>query len=400
MHFLNERKLDSQTLFYFCFGAWYVTEIIFKSTLSLPAIENYVTFFISFLLFIQIVVFQIYETEEIGIIVPISILVLVITITSQEFYILSSWLFIVAFKDADLDHVVRLAFKSLTFGIIAVIGLWAIGVIPEKITYRGLIVRHSLGFSHPNQLGFAIFQWILCYFYIRWEKIRLADIMVSGVLAFFVHKVADSQTAVACILIVALFVIAVKILDYANLSYQAMLSRVCSIGSLVFMTGSLILMWIDVKQNLILKAFDFFLSSRFSVCHQILKLYGSSLFGQRVYVGNAARTMLGITFNTYMDNAYATLWLRFGIVFAVFFIIAYRLQYREFRQVPKVIMILFVFSIYGIMESGLYQLYHNIFVLLFAFLLYKNKPWPESFFESEWSEEGAAEHELQSGMSL
>ena len=116
-------------------------------------------------------------------------------------------------------------------------------------------------------------------------------------------------------------------------------------------------MWIDVKQNLILKAFDFFLSSRFSVCHQILKLYGSSLFGQRVYVGNAARTMLGITFNTYMDNAYATLWLRFGIVFAVFFIIAYRLQYREFRQVPKVTMILFVFSIYGIMESGLYQLY-------------------------------------------
>ena len=352
------------------------------------------TYFISLLLFIQIVFFQTYAIEELVIIVPISILILLITINSQEFYILSSWLFIIAFKEADLDQVVRIAFKSLTFGIIAVIGLWAIGTIPDKIAYRGLNIRHSLGFSHPNQMGFAFFQWILCYFYIRWEKIRLADIMLSCVLALFVHKVADSQTAVACILLLALFVIAVKILDYFNLNYRAMLSRVCTVGSLVFMIGSLILTWIDVKQYAILKAFDLSLSSRFSVCHQILRLYGSSLFGQKVYVGDAARTRLGITYKTYMDNAYATLWLRFGVVFIFFFIVVYCFQYRKFKSVPKVTMILFIYSIYGIMESGLFQLYHNIFLLLIAFLLYQNKPWPASFFESEWSEADATEQEL------
>lgn len=111
---MKELKLNSQSLFYFCFGLWYIAEILFKSTLSLAAIENYVTYFVSFLLFIQIVFFQTYEPEELFKIVPMSIIIVIITINSSEFFILSAWLFVIAFKDADLDRAVGIAFKALT----------------------------------------------------------------------------------------------------------------------------------------------------------------------------------------------------------------------------------------------------------------------------------------------
>ena len=111
---MEDRKINSQTLFYFCFALWYGTEIIFKSTLSLPNIENYITYFVSFLLFIQIVFFQTYEPEELFKIVPMSIIIVIITINSSEFFILSAWLFVIAFKDADLDRAVGIAFKALT----------------------------------------------------------------------------------------------------------------------------------------------------------------------------------------------------------------------------------------------------------------------------------------------
>ena len=391
---MENRKLDSQTLL------WYGMEILFKSMLSLPAIENYVTYFVSFLLFIQIAFFQTYEPDELVEIVLISLLIIVITINSNEFYIMSSWLFILAFRDADLDKVVKIAYKLLTIGIMLIVGLSVIGAIPDRILYRGMTVRHSMGFSHPNQFGLAVFQWVLCRCYLRWHILRPMDYILLGIIAFAVHRIADSQTAVVCILMVLMFTLFSKTMEYFDIRYEFLLYKVCTCGSIIFMVGSLILTWIDVKQYPFFRLFDLLMSARFSVCHQILKLYGSTFLGQPIYVGNAARTMLGITYDTYMDNAYVTLWMRYGLIFALLFIVVYIAQYKLFREFPKVTMVLFIFSIYGIMESGLYQLYHNIFVLLFAYLLYQEKPWPESFFVLEQSEEDITEQEFQSRMSL
>ena len=376
---MENRKLDSQTLFYICFGLWYFAEILFKSTLSLPDIENYMTYFVSFLLFIQIVFFQTYEPVELFRIVLISLLVVVITINSQEFNIMSAWLFIVAFKDADLDHTIKLAFKLLTIGIIAIMSLCAVGFIPDYTMYRGTLLRHSMGFAHPNYFGRTMFQWALCYCYLRWGKLSIADILLLLFLAFFVYKVADSQTAIICILLLILFIMVTKCLEALKLSYRLMMARVCFAITLIIVIGSFILTWIDVEQNISLKLMDIFLSRRFYNCHRVLKMYGWKLFGNYIYLGNDAIDSIGLTSRIYLDNSYVGLWLRYGLVFACIFIVNYCLLYKTVGCVPKIAMILLAFSFDGLMGSNIYKLFFNVFLLLFAYILYPTKVWPNSF---------------------
>jgi len=380
---MENKKLDSQTLFYFCFGLWYGTEIFFKSTISLPNIESFITFFVSFLLFIQIVFFQSYDVEELVKIIPISAIIAVSTINSGEFYLLSAWLFVVAFKDADMDRVMRISFKMLTVGILTIIILFTIGVIPEVTIYRGHVLRHSLGFDHPNQMGMAFFQWVLCYCYLYWDMIGIPDIVLFSALSYIVYYVADSQTSIVCISIVILFLIITKILDYCRVAYQDLLSKICSLSSLIIMLGSMALTWIDVKTNTFLNLMDLVLSRRFYYCHKVLSIYGLSVLGQRVYISDNEREYIRLNTELFLDNAYAAIWIKYGVIMVMIFIIGYYILYKVASQTTKITVILFTFSVFGIMGSGFYRLYRNTFLLLFGYLIYRQKPLPESLYPSE-----------------
>ena len=80
--------------------------------------------------------------------------------------------------------------------------------------------------------------------------------------------------------------------------------------------------------------------------------------------------MVGIHTSLYLDSAYCNLWLRFGIIMMILFIIAYFLLYNKVKHTPVLVMILFVYSVYGVMEAGLIQMRNNVFLLLFSYLIY------------------------------
>ena len=129
---------------------------------------------------------------------------------------------------------------------------------------------------------------------------------------------------------------------------------------------------INTNKYYILAKLDSWLSSRFSVCHKVWSLYGVSFFGQRIYVTEDERRLVGIKNPLWLDNAYVSILLRYGIlVFLIFcFGYLYLIKIVEMQKDDVLMIILFLYALYGTIETGLYMITHNIFLIAFSVLIY------------------------------
>ncbi len=374
----NHLFLYLNTVFYPCFVLWYASEIVFRTNIEYNGIlESGITYFVLVVLLIQDIFYQQYKKKEVLIILICSTPILASALMCKDNSVLSAWIFIISFQNCEFNRIVKYAYKVLSIIIPIIILLCLLGLIPDKILYRNNIVRHSLGFSHPNQLGLVVFQWLLCRVYLFWDKIGGFDFISLVVLSILIQRITDSQTATISILLLGVIVFAIKTLDHYKVSYNRILAKTFSVSSLFVMLASIYLTYIDVKKYAILAKIDFFLSRRFSMCHRVLSVYGYSWLGQRVYTTReqlaSHREIQSAYSRLFLDNAYATLWLKYGVIVLIIFVVAYFFLYRKIYMTPSLLVILFVYSIYGIMEHGLFQMRHNVFLLLFSYLLYEDK---------------------------
>lgn len=362
------------------FIVWFSTEILFNTTLkSILGVEiqrcnDFFAWLVFVLLFFQIFFINKYKKEEIIPIILVSIVFIIATVRADNRVVLSAWMFVVAARDISLKKVIKFAYYILIIMIMLVILLFMSGIIEDKtmIRYPEYTIRHSLGFSHPNQLGLRVFQLVLCHLYLRKNIINLVDILFIVSAAIFCKVVPNSQTAYGSLIILVVLVLIYQIIKNNNNLYikvytVCMLSiAICSnILSVVF--GIL-----DLRKIPILLDIDLFLSSRFSVTHDVYKIYGITLWGQKVYVTDTERQLVGITKKLFLDNAYMSLLIRFGIASLLIFSVAYYFQMkREIIKGDYMLVIIFcLYSIYGVMETGLYSLTHNIFLIALSDVIY------------------------------
>lgn len=175
------RKIRMKSLYMYIFIFWYSTEILFNSTLdnilgvSVDNISNLIAWMVFGLLMLQIILFQSYTKRELMIIVMITLPIVIATFLSGNRSLLSAWMFVVAAKNVDLDDVICVAYKILSIMIPVIAMLCLLGVIEDATLMRGTMRRYSLGFSHPNQLGLRIFQYIVCHCYVH--KNRLGKLL-------------------------------------------------------------------------------------------------------------------------------------------------------------------------------------------------------------------------------
>ena len=147
------------------------------------------------------------------------------------------------------------------------------------------------------------------------------------------------------------------------------------VGTILFFTLSVFLMYINVNQYWILSRIDKWMSERFSYAHTAWLIYGISPLGQRIYISEAERKSVGINRLLYLDNAYASILLRYGIlVFILFFLFYILMMKKKIQQREAILVIvLFLYALYGVMENGLYLITHNIFIIAFSDLLYNKE---------------------------
>lgn len=374
----NIRYLIGKKLFFLTFVFWYIMEIFFSSSLKVifgiqvSYINNVISYVILILLVVEIFFFQTYTLRELVIILFISLPISIATILSDYRILMSAFLFIIASKNIDFDKLVIYARRILVVMISLIIVLNLMGFINDKILYRGGIVRHSLGFSHPNQLGLRIFQLMICYAYLHYDIMKIRGFFLVIASAVLMWIIPNSQSSVVCLSLLAIMMLTKIILTKYSPELIAGFARILILLSIVVNAFSVFMSCINLSNHPALNRIDRLLSVRFSSCNYVLRYYGLTLFGNKIYVSEQERIVAGIKKAMWLDNAYMNILLRYGIIvymlFSVLYIATMLYFYREKKY--NLIMIYTLFAIYGIMEIGIYVTSVNIFILAMAYPLY------------------------------
>ena len=380
--YISEMNLRFPNLYLYIFIFWYLTDIIFNTTLKtffgIPAgtLNSLVSLSVFVLLMVQIMLLlPSFEKRELIIITCITIPVAVATLLSGHRTMLSAWMFIVASKNESMDRMVRTVFKILIIAIPLVCISYMMGWLEDNVVVMRGLERSSMGFSHPNQLGLSIFQLAVCYCYINKEKNNILNYIFIIAAMIFVYTVPNSQTACICLL---MLLVVLSIYKYI-IKYKQVMVKIYMvilwIGALFMNVFSIILSYIDIHKYSALSGIDRWASARFSLGHRVWEIHGVSFFGQMVYVSEEERALAGITERLWLDNAYLCILLRYGILVFILFSAAYlwMIKYAAARKKYILAIILFLYALYGVMENGLFVLAHNIFLIAFADLLYKKE---------------------------
>lgn len=373
------RRTLSEYYFYFIFAIWFGTEILFNTTIkkifdySLTELNDGMAILVLIFLVIQIVFVQDYSINEVLKISLLSLIFALATVRSNHKTFISMWLFVIAAKYVDLDKVAKIAYGLLTTIIVAVLWMVDQGYIEDVTINRGETLRHSLGFSHPNQLGLRIFQLALCRLFIRRNKLNWIDYIITAILGLIVFFVPNSQASFYSTIIL-LFMIIIYQLTWDKFSWKELISKILLLVIVLTNVFSVVLSLINVRKYPILRNIDKVLSYRFSHCYRTYRYYGLSLLGTDVK-SIVSKPVIGVYYHFWLDNAYMAILLRYGIIVYLLFSIIYCLTALKLKNQNQyfTLFIYALFSIYGIMEYNFFSLSHNMFLIALASLLYNRQ---------------------------
>ncbi len=375
-------RREKNNYFIYIFIFWYITKIIGSTTLKticgvpIGTASSLANYLILVLLMIWMVFFQSYGKKEFAIIAIASIPFLLTAAASRNFSLLSGWMFIVAAKDVEFEKMIRAAYKALLFTILFVLVLYAGNILEDYTMVRDGAVRRSLGFVHPNQLGVRLFQLIACHCYLHRHKMKAVDYGIAAAAAVFVYIVPNSQSACMCIVILVLLVGAGSLIERYAQGMLSFYGKGLAAAAALLNILSIVLSLTDVKRNAFLQQIDAWMSYRFSHSFEVLQVYGIPLWGQKVLLIEEERRKMGMTDGAgrlYLDNAYMTLLIKYGIVSYLIFSVAYLLLVNYCRMKKKyfIVSILLVYALYGVMENAVFMMSHNVFLLAFAGMMYE-----------------------------
>jgi len=363
---------SDQRMFYLVFSIWYLMENItitnFKSLFGIPVstLDKYVSYLVLGLLIIYILFYNQYKKSEIILISLVSAIIVLTTINSQSNHMIALWIFLVSSKNIDFRKVISIAYYVTMWVLIITVMASIVGMIPDYTMHRGSFVRHSLGYGHVNVLGMKVFQAEIYYLLLNFRKRNkiLFIYMMIVFAALFVYYIPNSKTPV--VLSVLLCVLFSIYLILHNNYYQKTVFMVGMIfGSCMANVLSLFFCIGDFSGVGYYKVLNRLLSSRFSLSHKAYLDFGTSWFGQTVYISFIERKNAGLSGYYFLDNTYMIILIRYGIVFYLIFSIAYIASMIIGLKTEKymMVLVLFIYSIYGLMEPSMYRFSYNITLL-------------------------------------
>ncbi len=380
MNVRSDRAAVLPNLFPAAFALWFASDVLESAGFVSAAADRGIAAVngaVFLLLVVQIVFCQKYSRMELAAVGVITGMVALITACSSKLWLASLWMFIVAAKETRFEDTVRRVYRILLFMIPFIVLCSGAGLAKDAIIYRNGMVRHSLGFNHPNTLGMRVFQLVALRFYIRRRRLRSGDFLFLFAAVVFVYAVPNSQTAYFCLTALGAGVLADLAAGRPGSALSGTYRSCLVILAALFNAVSVLWSVRGVSGSAVLKKLDALLSVRFSVCHRAFQIFGVKLLGNASVARLTSGACLkpGSTERIFFDVGYMNLLLRFGILAYVLFSCAYiaeMLQCR-YRSRGMLLLILFCYALYGVMEPGIYVLRDNVFLLSFAFLLYADR---------------------------
>lgn len=300
----------------------------------------------------KIVFLSVYMKKEMIGVVIAGIIGFASLLGSGDFALFKLSIVIIAAKDVDFHKFVKVFAIIKGTAVMLTLLLWRIGILgalyyqDDKVGYY-----NTYGFCHRNVLGANVAILCLAWFYLRYRRLKIQDVIVWITVAAVFYKLASSRTSLLIMMltIVGVYLFQEKeqlIMDYPKTRKILLWGFV----SIVFLCILCTVFY--VRYNFFWEIIDKIFTKRIRFAHYCFKEYGLSLFGQRIPFVSSIQAQSGDIDKLILDNAYMRALLYYGIIPGALYLFSYfkALEMSFLKKDCALVVSLVIFAVYGLSE--------------------------------------------------
>ncbi len=283
-------------------------------------------------------------------------------------------LMIIAAKDVNFRKIIRQACFVQGIGLATVVFSSQVGLIENFLYIQSGRYRYSLGFTYTTTGPILFFFFMMCYVYLRKEKMRIYEFIVLEVFNYWFYLMTDTRVSfyLSSLMLAYLF--------FMRYFWQNRKDKIRKNNWLILAptgccVGALFIHICYNPEKNIWVTLNTFLNARLRLGWEAMQTYGVTLFGQNIQWVGHTKLASEIEYN-YVDCSYMQILLECGIVFLILVVAAYTymmyvgVKIKDF-YLQTVLLFIVVFSI---TEPRLMNLTFNPFPLLAAAAWSLKKP--------------------------
>ena len=381
--FINTRQENINTVFfYFPLSIWLFSELLIRNTtitrlFSIDAIfvANTFTSLAFLFLLTKALIFQKYTILKLLLMLVVTFIILISFFVSRSPILINSVIFIFACQNVSLKKVAKIIFYAHLIIIPIVFFLSFVNIIPNYSMMRlgESLVRHSLGFRHPNLLGARFLQMSLALIIWKWNKLSFWHYTLVIIFSVFTLIVSDSRSSVLAMISLVLLIIVQKMIS--NKMLERAFLWLLFILVLLSQLMSIFSLFIVQRNSHIYHTINQLFTGRMYWNLRAMREYGLNLFGNNVFMFIGGETCFGSGNGIMLDNSYVHLAVRFGVLILTIFIIAtFLIFFKNVKKLNYAVLIpLTVMSVYGMMELYTIMLSYNLTILYFGTLVFNTR---------------------------
>ncbi len=252
-------------------------------------------------------------------------------IVYKDVNLLITYILALVLIGCDVKQFIKKFMISSSIMYVITIILYFLGILNDnyliRITSTGYIVRHSLGFTHPNSIFMFYIPIVLCAYLLETNRKKFYFIFI--LLSLLLYNLSLSRTGIYCIVILFILDILKEKINYKK-----------------------IISWLP----LIFFVLSYFIATRFGVSKtdSINVLLSNRPYLWNSIIENASMfTLFGsnVLSEVYLDNFYLAMVYRCGIYSALLYYAILAFGIKNIND-SKIFVSILIFMIYGLAESN------------------------------------------------
>lgn len=309
---------------------------------------------------------QAYPKEVLAGYLLIGVLALYCVLKTGNYGFLITVILCMAMRKVDFDTVIKHIFVYETVFLIIQtcysLASWVFLQVPFWQDVYG-VNRCSFGFIHPNMFSMYVFQLILMWVWLNYDRLKQEHVVGFSAISFLVFIFTKTRTSLIDTLVLCLLLLFVH-KEYGN---SKKVLTVCA--KYITPAAAIVTLFLSVtfaSGNPLSRIADRILNTRIRLGGYVYERYGMTLLGQDLSGMKVTwDSFWGITEHTF-DNIYTAVAMNYGLVWLIFICIAYYKLAQ--KQNAKINICLIMWALYGITEVHGLNAFMCFPILLVVFL--------------------------------
>lgn len=359
---------------FFCLGyACLLLGFLIANT-HFPVPDIFKSFFIllgTVFVIIKMLVFDkvVFNSKFIKLVIWISMLIvisIISTIKSSYSILTLDIIFILAANKVDFEKILKTFIITNSFMLIIMFGLSQLGIIHDRLIFRGNQIRHTFGYGWPTDLVSLISFIFMADLYItlKNKKNVMSHIffyLIVDALLYF-----TTYARLNCVIIIFISILGIwfqfKPNGYLFFRKKEWVLKLafflCALISYIIVSS-----YMKNPFSPFFNALNDFTSNRLSIVYIGINSFGYTLFGDKIYSQDFLTNIHSSWF--FVDSTYYSFFLIYGVILFILVGVSYYLVVKKMLTQNEYIIPIFllVICIASLIEFHFYWINYNVFLL-------------------------------------